>query len=215
MASEKAREDEVQAAYASFKKARRRARKDGRTIPIDSIVNQGFILYSSDYVDREGFYDELYNTKRVDFYHLDRSIQVLRKNGKQVGGEEKPEYVYGDMYLDSSANSSFGPFRLPTYARRKDVKIKSCDGKYDLLFKFFKNGHLKLSVSRDFIFNSGGTESSSVAMVNFVVILRDLEKEKKEMAAEKERITKNRPASPRESWFEMNHPMGLWNQMGW
>jgi hypothetical protein len=198
---EKAKEDEVNATYESFKKARRRAKKKGRTIPIDSIAGQGFKLYFSDYVDREEFYDELYSTKRVDFYHLDMSNQVSRTDGKQVGGEEKSVCVYGDMYLDSSANCSFGPFRLPTYARRKDVKIKSCDGKYDLLFKFFGNGYLKLSVSRDLVFNSGGTDSSSVAMVDFVGVLRDLEKEKEERMEKQKQHAQNRSPSPPESWL--------------
>lgn len=45
----------------------------------------------------------------------------------------------------------------------------------------------------------------------FVGIWRDLEEEK---AERRERMAKaRRSPSPRESWFEMNHPMGSWNQL--
>lgn len=49
----------------------------------------------------------------------------------------------------------------------------------------------------------------------FVGILRDLEKEKEERLRAAEEEKKNRPESPRESYFEMNHPMGWWAQSRW
>jgi len=214
MEFEKAKEEEVLAAYESFKKARRQARKKCGTIPIDSIANQTFQLYSSDHVDRfysSEFCGTIYATKRVDFYYLDEDEvkDVSRNDERQVG--KNP--VYGLVYFNSEASCNFGPFRLPTRARRKSVKVKRSDGNYDLWFKFFGNRYLKLKVSRDLVFESPLVSSSDAPEIfEFAGILRNWEKEQKEMAEEWERRAKNRPPSPRESWFEMNHPMGWWNQ---
>jgi hypothetical protein len=221
MKFEKAKEEEVNAAYKSFKKARRRARKEGRTIPIDSIAEQGFKLFSSDHVDR---FFEPYATKLVNFYYVDVDEY---NDDDEAEDEDSSQYdreqvsgMYGYLYFGSKVSCSFGPFRLPTRARRKDVKVKSRDGKYDLWFKFFGNGYLKLSVSRDLVFKNGlGSSSTTPEIFDFVGIVRNFEKEKQERAEEREkergRKAKQRSPSPRESWFEMNHPMGSWNQMGW
>jgi hypothetical protein len=78
---------------------------------------------------------------------------------------------------------------------------------------FIGNGYLKLGVSRDIVLKSCPVFSSTAPeMLEFVGILRDLEKGKKKTSEEQERRAKNRSPSPRESWFEMNHPMGWWNQ---
>jgi hypothetical protein len=63
----------------------------------------------------------------------------LRIDGKQVDGDEKQ--IYGHVYFDDASNCGFGPFSPPTHARRKDVKVKCHDGKYDLCFRFYGNGY--------------------------------------------------------------------------
>jgi hypothetical protein len=158
MEFEKSKEDEVKAAYVKFKKARRRARKKGKTMPIDSIAGQAFELFSSDYID--GSDNTLYGTKRAEFYCLDEDdlyedddIEISGTNGKKVAREGKQ--IYGDVYFDTDANCNFGPIPVPIRARRKDVKVKSENGKYDLRSKFFGNGYLKLSVSWDLAFMGG------------------------------------------------------------
>jgi hypothetical protein len=165
MKYERAKEEEVSAAYESFKKARRRARKEGRRMPVDSIAGQEFTLYSSDYVDKytSEFGETPISRKRAEFYYVCDSewggsdeVGVedgLDNTGKVVAGKEKPMYVQGQVYLDSEASCTFSLIRLPTYARRKDMKFKSDGGKYDLWFKFFGNGYLKLSISRNLVFN--------------------------------------------------------------
>ena len=87
---------------------------------------------------------------------------------------------------------------------------------YELSFKFIGNGYLKLRVSREMVFMNrycAGPPAPPAAapeMFEFVGIRRDWEKEK---AEQQERMTKaRRSPSPRESWFEMNHPMGSWHQ---
>jgi len=75
---------------------------------------------------------------------------------------------------------------------------------------------LKLSVSREMVFMNPYSVSAPAHLpaapevFEFVGIWRDLEKEK---AERQERMAKaRRSPSPRESWFEMNHPMGWWHQ---
>jgi hypothetical protein len=211
----KEKEEKVNAAYKSFKKARRRAKKEGKTIPLDSIAGQIFKLFSSDFAE---FWNPLLldGMKYVEFYHLDDpgGVDFSQNAGKQVGTEERP--VEGHVYFDAETNCSFGPLSLPTRARRKDVKIKG-DGKYDLSFNFFGNGYLKLRVPRDLLKDALVSPSTAPQIFEFVGI-RDYEKERKEMAEAREKAAKNRPPSPpspRESYFEMNHSMGSWAQSRW
>ncbi|KAH6667237.1 hypothetical protein B0J14DRAFT_603019 [Halenospora varia] len=209
----KEKEEEVNAAYKSFKKARRRAKKKDKTIPLDSIAGQTFKLFSSDYAK---FWNPhlLDGTKYVEFYHPgdQGGFDFSQSAGKQVVTEERP--VDGHVYFDAETGCSFGPFPLPTRARRKDVKIKG-DGKYDLSFNFFGNGYLNLRVPRDLLKDTLVSPSTAPQIFEFVGILRDYEKERKERAEAREKATKNRPPSPpspRESYFDMNHFMGSWAQ---
>ncbi|AEO57899.1 hypothetical protein MYCTH_2304632 [Thermothelomyces thermophilus ATCC 42464] len=197
---EKTKEDEVCAADRCLDTAE----KGRETIPVGPLAGQSFRLYCSDHVDY--FYSDLYGTKRVDFYHLD-------VNERNPGDEA--DALYGDVYLDSNANCNFGPFRPPKRASRKAFKVKSCDDKYELSFQFIGNGYLKLRVSREMVFMKPYDASppspppTAPDVFEFAGILRDWEKEK---AERQERMAKaRRSPSPRESWFEMNHPMGSWS----
>jgi hypothetical protein len=89
------------------------------------------------------------------------------------------------------------------------------DGEYDLRLKFFGNEYLKLSVPRALVEGHHKLRSGAPERFEFVGILRDLEKEKTERKQAAEEEEKRRPASPRESYFEMNHPMGWWAQSRW
>jgi hypothetical protein len=122
--------------------------------------------------------------------------------------------VDGHVYFDGGTGCSFGPLPLPTQARRKDVKIKG-DRKYDLLFDFFGNGYLKLRVPRDLLKHTLVSSSTAPQIFEFGGILRDYEKERKERAEARERAARNRPPSPRESYFEMNHFRGSWAESRW
>ena len=204
---ERTMEEEVRAAYRSLNTAE----NEGKIIPVGSLAGQGFKLFCSDHVDH--FYSDFYATKRVDFYHLDETNNP--QLDKQKPGD-RADMLYGDVYFDANANCNFGPFFPPKCASRKAFDVKSCDGEYRLSFKFIGNGYLKLRVSREMVFMNpysatpAATPFAAPKVFEFLGIWRDREKEK---AERRERRAKaHRSPSPRESWFEMNHPMGSWNQ---
>lgn len=203
---ESAKEEEVRAAYRSLLKAE----KELKTIPIESLAGQGFKLFCSDHVDH--FYLNTYATKRVDFYYLDDMGDLLPDKQKH---RNEADMLFGDVYLDANASCNFGPFRPPRRASRKVIKVKSWDGDYELSFQFISNDYLKLRVSREMVFMNPYAESLPAAppdapeVFEFVGIWRDREKEK---AERQERLKAHCPLSPRESWFEMNHPMGWRHQ---
>lgn len=128
----KEKEEEVSAAYKSFKKATRRAKNECETI---SLAGQTFKLFSSDF---SGFWNPhlLNGMKYVEFYHLDdqRGVDFSQSARKQVSVEERP--VNGHVYFDAGTGCRFGP--LPLLTRGKDVNING-DGKYDLSFNFLRN----------------------------------------------------------------------------
>ena len=209
---EKNKEDEVRTAYRSLDTAE----KGGKTTTIGPLAGQSFRLFCSDHVDY--FYSDLYGTKRVDFYHLgDMELGDMENHhpDEQEPGDEAG-MMYGDVYLDGNTNCNFGPFRPPKLASRKVFEMKSGDDK--LSFQFIGNGYLKLRVSREMVFMDPYRTSprspppAAPEVFEFSGILLDWEKEEKER---QEMIAKaQRSPSPRESWFEMNHPMGSWHR-GW
>ncbi|OAG33789.1 hypothetical protein AYO21_12119 [Fonsecaea monophora] len=116
------------------------------------------------------------------------------------------------VYLNGNTSCNFGPFCPPKRASGKAFKIRSCDGMYELSFKFLGGGYLKLRVNREMVFINPYSASfpappaAAPEVFEFVGIRRDREKEK---AERQERMTSpRRSPSPRESWFEINHPMG-------
>ncbi|KAK3938087.1 hypothetical protein QBC46DRAFT_390930 [Diplogelasinospora grovesii] len=195
---ERTKEEEVRAVYRSFKKAK----KERKIALIKPLKGQIFKLFYSDYVDH--FYSNLYTTKRVEFYYLnDANNPCLNK--QKLSGEA--DMLYSDVYLDCDANCDFGPFRPPKRASRKAFKVKSCDGKYELSFKFISNGYLKLRISREMVFMNPYSASPR-APLPAAPEMFEFEKEK---AERREKMVKaRRSPSPRETWFKMNHPIGSW-----
>jgi hypothetical protein len=198
------KEEEVRVAYKSLSKFR----KERETVGVGMLAGQSFKLFCSDHVDI--FYSDsrVYGTKRVEFHQLDNT-EIPDSHKLEPGNET--DVLYGDVYLDADANCGFGPFSPPKRASRKTFKVKSCDGMYELSFKFIGNGYLKLRVSREMVFlnpyiaSPRAPPATAPETFEFVGIQRDLEKERAERRAIR------RPPSPRESWFEMNHPMGSWH----
>lgn len=203
---EEAKEAEVQAAYESLETAI----KEGKTLPIDSLVNKSFNLYCSDHVDH--FYSsDYYPTKRLDFYRNDDEDDPHLGDSKL----DKTDMLYGTVYLNADACLFFGPFRPPECATGEAVKVDNC-GPYELSLMFLGNDYLKLSVSKNMVFKRFHDEdppfpSPPIApeVFEFVGIWSDSEKEQAER-----RETRSERRSPRETWFELNHPMGFYRS-GW
>ncbi|KAK3942586.1 hypothetical protein QBC46DRAFT_379489 [Diplogelasinospora grovesii] len=183
------KEKEVRAAYRSLNKAE----KERKIAP-------SFKLFCSDYIDH--FYSDLYTTKRVNFYYLNNANNP-RLNKQKLNG--KANMLYSDVYLDCDANCNFGPFRPPKRVSRKAFKVKSCDDKYELSFKFIGNGYLKLRISREMVFMNPYSASPRAPLPAALEMFEFITERREKIAKAR------RSPSPRETWFKINHPMGSWN----
>jgi hypothetical protein len=181
---ERAKEEEVRAAYMSLNEDE----KASKITPSRSLARQTFNLFCYDhvkhfYLQHDMFY---YATKRVEFYHLDYS-DCLLPDGEKSG--LKDDMLYGTLYLDCRACCDFGSLCPPEHASRKAIKMKSNFGKYELLFRFIGNGYLTLTVSRELVFMYPHPAAPQV--FEFIGIWRHIQKERAANAT-------------RETFFEMS-----------
>lgn len=202
---ERSKEQEVRSAFKSLRKAR----KEHRTIPIESLTDRYFKLFCSNHLNH--FYDT------DSGFNMQKTLQFFvnedRDNTVQKSGDETV-MLHGCVYLDLDGHCKFGPFCPPRNAGWEPVKVKSCDGKYELSFLFLGNGYLKLRVSRAMVMDLCRTNTpppDALEVFDFVGIWCDSEKL---AAAHKEGVIemrgRRRSPTPCESWFELNHPMGAW-----
>lgn len=211
------------------------ARKEPTPIPFESLAGQEFELFCSDHV--KYWYDgSYYGEKSVYFWHPDASVSDERKEGLKDPNYETG-MLFGELELGNYVMCKFGPFWPPSRASRKPVKVESDDGKHDISFQFLGNGYLKLRVSRNFVFmdsHLGNSKPppppSAPQEFEFVGIWynrpkEDAERHKEDAErhkgdAERQNALmeekRRRSPSPRESWFELNHPMGAYyTGRGW
>ena len=114
------------------------------------------------------------------------------------------------MYLNSDTAAISVPFAFQS-TRGARSWVKSSNSKYDLWFKFCANGYLKLSVSRNLAFQERG--HLTVYCTGDVRVRWDLERFGEGKERDGGRETEEGQESPvlREMWFEINHPICLWN----
>lgn len=233
---EKSKEEEVRAEYESLQgqtnllswlakpdakpQAKPQVRKEPTPIPLESLADQEFQLFCSDHVKYfHGGND--YEEKTVGFWQPDAS-----EYDELEDGLDHPTYetgmLFGDLCLDSYTHDSFGPFWPPSRASRKPVKVETNRGGHEISFQFLGNGYLKLRVSRNFVFmgsdgaSSPPPSSSAPREFEFVGIWYDQDKEYAERQNALLEEKRRRSPSPRESWFELNHPMGAYyTGRGW
>lgn len=204
---ERATEKELLVACKSLKKGKKQRKKTC----LDPLSGQEFKLFCGEYLDHS--YMPPGWTKRVDFYRFDTKGQPIL--GRPEPGSEA-DMVYGDIYLDSGTHCNFGPLRPPKLASRKAVKVKTSDGKHELSFKFIGNGYLELEVPWEFVSTAQRDSCpldpplTAPEVFKFVGIKRDREKEIAEQQELARAAKARRSPSPRETWFEMTHPMGWW-----
>jgi len=212
---QEAEEVKVEAMYKKFKHVRRAIKKRGEILELASLIDESFDLFCSDLVKLEDP-EKAYPERRVEF-----SCAGERKvNGHSRWCEcsrcQDMEMVSGRLYIGSENGCTFGPFARPTRGRRKDMKVKSADGNHVLRFKFFSNGYLKLSVSRDLILQEGAAISSSTQQTfQFVGVCLSLERKVEDPAEVREEMARyrqqHRSPSPKDNWFNNHHLMGYWN----
>jgi hypothetical protein len=196
---ERSMEKEVHDAYESLKKIE----MEGETPPLDFIARKRFRLFSIDYVDHCDHFD-FDESKFVEFYYLDENGNVQPPPDREV------EQMRGQVYLNADSGCELVPFLPPKHASLEDYRLKGDDGKYELTFQFLSNDYLKLKVSRELVFMDESQPPHAPEFFKFVGIHVDREKEKAERERREVEKTAQRPPSPRESWFEMNHPQGYY-----
>ncbi|KAK2030803.1 hypothetical protein LX32DRAFT_637862 [Colletotrichum zoysiae] len=195
--------EEVRAAYEALKKAKR----EGETLYMGSLVGKHFQLYSVDHIEYR--WPGLQLSKFVVFYHPHADspmlLQQAYKNGRRA--------VEGQVYLDVNAGCEFPLFRPPTRPRRRKHVLDCHCGKHKFVFQFIGDEHLILKVSRDLVFEGyeGPVPESAPEIFEFMGILRNEEKEKlereeKKLEREKERLERESRIS--DTLFDLNHPMG-------
>jgi hypothetical protein len=154
-----------------------------------------FHLYSIDHV--EHCYDpELYPSKYVEFHHLD-------DNNAQPSDATQ---IHGHVYFNANSGCDLAHFSPPKTWCREELRLKSFHGEYDLVFQFVSNDYLTMTVSRELVFMDQPPMASAPELFRFMGIRFDQHKERQQRNRKRKRST-----SPRESWFEMNHPMGSYN----
>lgn len=203
---EKPKEDEVRAAYQSL--------KDKwwvhQEIPVESLAPGFFELFSTDLIDY--CYNNMRGTKRFDIEY------PTKEDGEYV--RQKPEDWDGildcQIYIDGDVGCQL-QLRAPKYASLKPITLNSDDGVHEVSVVFIGNGYMKLKVSREFVFMGSRRPIPPDApdFFEFFGIIHDDEKDHAEQLAWQEKRARERSPSPRETFFEMSHPMGSWNQARW
>ncbi|EUC26730.1 hypothetical protein COCCADRAFT_10475 [Bipolaris zeicola 26-R-13] len=198
----KAREDEVEREWAKLQQNNTRGIQDQRL----NLELAHFNIYSSDFARCQDIeYD--HPTSYIEFYWPDEL------------GERTNKQTMGHIYIDPNITPSLEVFEAPEYAGQPSVDI-GVEGSDENISVTFINQHLlKMAVPRS-IACLLPPPSNTPELFEFVGISRHFknkrtnqEKQKREEAEAKRR--KQRDDSPRESWFEMNHPMGSWAQSSW
>ncbi|PON20048.1 hypothetical protein TGAM01_v211092 [Trichoderma gamsii] len=198
--SESVKEEEVQAAYKSLQQAEIRG---SLLCPLDSIASKTFRLYSLDYFDYR--YDPVYYpSKYVEFYYIEEGDSTCTY--KQPPTEETK--IQGHLYLNVDCGCDFALFSPPKQAGLKKYSLKDVDGNFAPIFQFISNDHLIVTVSRDLVFMDVPVPPLAPDMFTFHGVRYDYKEEKRRRDEERK---PQRSPSPRETWFEMSHPMGTWN----
>ncbi|KAK2758164.1 hypothetical protein CKAH01_16878 [Colletotrichum kahawae] len=198
---ERRKGEEVRTAYAALKKSE----KESETLHMGSLHYKMFQLYCPEHV--EHFWTEFSNSKYIEFFHPDSHDEMAR--GKKPKTNRRT--VEGHIYLDAETDYHFQPFHSPTRPSRKKHALRLNQDDRNLVVQFVNDEYLTVRVSRDLVFecHSRPMPDSAPETFEFMGILRTPEKARAEA---RERLRAKRGPSPGETWFELNHPEGHWNQ---
>lgn len=194
-------ENEILSTYESLKKAE----TERELSLLVTTACKRFNLYSADHVNH--CYRTLYGSNYVEFCYLDQDDFLRITPERQLG------QLTGHLYFNSNTDCDFAPFTHPKHASLEDYRVKSNDGKYELTFQFLSNDYLKLRVSRELAFMGYDSQPAHAPeFFDFVGICFRREREEAEREKRRAKERAQRSPSPREARFEMNRPMGWWNE---
>jgi hypothetical protein len=203
--SESGMENKVNQAYRSFMDAP----KEDKLTSMPSLHATTYIIHCRD--QPRYFYNGL-GPGYVEFYHL--SVE------DNFGSNSPPDFdqkrIYGHIYINASNSIEFEPFDPPDEFSGSDFIISPFpSGPHEVRIKFFSKDYIKMSIPRELAFENKDPPADAPDVFEYVGVRRDWEKWKAERKRMWEEAEKNRPPSPRDSWFERTHPMGFWNQGRW
>lgn len=200
----KAREDEVEKVWTEAEESRMEG-IEGQEL---NLKPAHFRIYSSEYIRSLHLaYD--HGISYVEFYapyELDKRMD----NTQFVGP------VVGHIYFNGNNSPDLEAFEAPKRADLSGVSIGIQDSDANVTVKFIDRCFLKLVVPRHIAYPQS-SPSGTPELLEFVGISKDFGNERKRKREDGSvvRCQKQREVSPRESWFEMNHPMGSWAQSRW
>lgn len=208
---------------------------DGRQHrPRLELGTKDFTLYSTEYIDHF-WYPSLMNMAIsmpcVAFYQMtadetwgnpvtEETVCETDCDAPKLGGQV--------MYLIPDFDFHFEPINIPLYASTQAVVLEPPRGeqKMGCEVEFLGGDYLILRIGRDFILDQAEEKwrrilfeetdcADAPEVLEFVGIHYDPKKRKAEMQRQEDAKRARREPSPRETFFEMNHPMGWWKQSGW
>ncbi|KAL4861364.1 hypothetical protein BDV12DRAFT_180375 [Aspergillus spectabilis] len=222
----KAKEEETRHVYETLQSAagEKGSKKRKKAVLIESLIDKSFDLYSADYVTH--FFRSNLDYHRIDFYLLDW-IEEGTKEGKaeedsssntasypQAKGPrlDAKQEVQGQILFNSDCAYGFELFSPPKYAGLEKHYLRT-NSKHSVTIQFLSNDYLKLKAPRELLCQEGTPPPHLPEVFDFVAIRRG-SREEREKRRKKEEAWPQ-PPSPKETWFEMTHPMGWWNQSMW
>ncbi|KAH6983549.1 hypothetical protein BKA56DRAFT_615521 [Ilyonectria sp. MPI-CAGE-AT-0026] len=204
---DRTKQDEVRAAYQSLKDKRLVPQQN----PVESLATGWFDLFSTDLIDY------CYITAASPERRFDIGYPV-QEDGK-IAWERPKDWdgiIYCRIYIQDDELCEF-EFPAPKYASLEPITLRSRYGGHEVSVIFIGNGYMKMTLSRESVFKASRRPVSPDApeFFEFFGIIRDEEKARAEGLAAEEKHARAQPPSPRETYFEMYHPMGSWNESRW
>lgn len=196
--SESEIENKVNQAYRSSMDAP----KEDNLISMPSLHATRYIIHCRD--QPRYFYNGL-GPGYVEFYHLSLEDDF----GSNPPPDFDPKRMYGHIYISASNGVQFEPFDPPQEFSGSDFIISPLpSGPHNVRIKFFSKDYIKMSLPKELAFENKEPPADAPDVFEYVGVRRDWEKWKAERKRMREEAEKNRPPSPRDTWFERTHPMG-------
>lgn len=192
----KSKEVEVQSEYDALK-LDKESPVDLRLF--DLKISNLFRIYSTDWV-QHCFSSSNHASPYVEFFELD-------DNHSRPLSEPGTRQIEDQLYIHGSLDCRFKPFCPPQHSSLEEIELQSEDDKYEITVQFFSHDYIRLKVSQGFFFEKTLRSTGAPDFLEFVGIR--LNREKERLEREKQAKKRKRSPSPRDSWFERTHSMGL------